>query len=206
MDSIEEGEYSDNVELLRPDESRPASRMKAVAKGSVVKVLALILVLYFTGNAALVLLENINRHDSPSSQITDNVSVIDVNLPKFDSDAEIQSVPPMVAAAVLGVGATDGDAVHAVPVDEAFDEESADEDVVDEIADPPTPELTPEQAKARARQQKCDKLVEGINVKNEKSIDDAKCQAIIKACGLPSCQMNIDVVILWVNGSDPRQV
>lgn len=210
MESLEEGEYSDNVELLRPDESRAANRMKAVAKGNVVKALALVLVLYLTGNAVLLMVNSITNHGTPDltgqqtgaivAVVADASQVINTN------DVSSQPVPPMIAAAVLAKGEQDDAFSHIVPVDEAFDEEeTSEEDWSDNEPEQIPPVLTPEQTKARERQQKCDALVDGFNIKNEKSIDAARCKAIMEACGLPNCAMNVDVVILWVNGSDPRQ-
>ena len=60
--------------------------------------------------------------------------------------------------------------------------------------------------RAIARQKRCDELVDGVNMLNIDSIPADKCKEIEEACAIPSCKAAMDVVVLWVNGSDPNQV
>jgi hypothetical protein len=50
---------------------------------------------------------------------------------------------------------------------------------------------------------KCDSLSAEFNLKNMSKMTLEQCAEFKKYCGVPSCQSMLDMVILWVNGSDP---
>lgn len=63
-----------------------------------------------------------------------------------------------------------------------------------------------EHADALAQQRRCDALVDGYNMLNADTIPAEKCKEIERECAIASCKSAMDVVVLWVNGSDPEQV
>ena len=77
--------------------------------------------------------------------------------------------------------------------------------------------LTPEQKGKLLRHARCDLMVKGVHMFNthtlksggegeEKGESISMCGAVERECGVESCESALDVVMLWVNGSDPDQV
>lgn len=54
------------------------------------------------------------------------------------------------------------------------------------------------------KQSKCDRLSYLYNLQNAYSIDAETCEEFKVNCGISSCEAMLDVVYLWVNGSDPQ--
>eukprot|EP00121_Abeoforma_whisleri_P014067 Awhi_evm1s12976 len=52
--------------------------------------------------------------------------------------------------------------------------------------------------------QECDKLCSKVNLRNVDTISDKNCERIKIACGITNCRATIDIVIPWVNGTDPN--
>ena len=50
----------------------------------------------------------------------------------------------------------------------------------------------------------CDSLSSAWSMKNYQSMPDSICQEFKKACHLENCNQMMDIVILWVDGSDPE--
>lgn len=207
-------EGSDGYNVLGGMEAglRPANTMKSLSRASLLKVLVIVLFLYFVANVSIAFLDNYGI--GPGSGPTPTETGIDTS----DVHGGNESGLPLlvVHAASTNSGHTD-DAEHGAdqdPVTTVEDDTSenalqAGKTQAEAVSIWPSNDdngTTNEHGYARARQRRCDELVNGINIRNEDTIDAERCNGIKEFCGLPTCLMNMDVVVLWVNGSDPNQV
>lgn len=191
---MEEYEDGDEEWLLdREASARPSGcpgRMaKSVTRCGILKVLVTLLMMYMAANYVLVIVGN---GDSADVVVADmdvggsGTAMVVVDAPHGHSEEgglDGEHGP-------LGAGEAEEDIDLNGPDEGALMQQKVEQGHQD----------------AEARHRRCDELVAPYNVLNSKGMDPATCEAIKTDCGLQSCDSAMDVVVLWVNGSDPEQV